>query len=77
MGKQNKSSRNAKHIVFGRRNTAENFGVKITSAQREYYRYTGISAEVERRRVGSHLRDLWRAANGEQDQRSDEDKKPQ
>ncbi len=39
--------------LFGRRNnTVEKFGVKITSAQREYYRYTGISAEIERRALG-------------------------
>ena len=28
-------------------------GLKITSAQREYYRYTGASAELERRGAGS------------------------
>lgn len=30
-------------------------GVKITPAQREYYRYTGISAEVEKRGLGSRF----------------------
>jgi hypothetical protein len=40
-------------VLFGRRNNIiEKFGVKITSAQREYYRYTGISAEVERHALG-------------------------
>jgi hypothetical protein len=28
-------------------------GLKITSAQREYFRYTGASAELERRGAGS------------------------
>lgn len=28
------------------------FGLKITPVLREYYRYTGISAEVERHRFG-------------------------
>lgn len=33
------------------RTTCE-LGLKITAAQREYYRYTGPSAEAERRGVG-------------------------
>jgi len=28
-------------------------GLKVTAAQREYYRYTGVSAELERRGAGS------------------------
>ncbi|MFY9744418.1 MAG: hypothetical protein WA252_07280 [Candidatus Sulfotelmatobacter sp.] len=68
MGLKDKSPRNAKHIVFGGRNTVETFGVKITSAQREYYRYTGVSAEVERHGTGSNLRDFVRIPRGERDQ---------
>jgi hypothetical protein len=33
-------------------------GLKITSAQREYFRYTGASAELERRGAGSSRPDL-------------------
>jgi hypothetical protein len=33
-------------------------GMKITAAQREYYRYTGPSAELERRGAGSSRPDL-------------------
>jgi hypothetical protein len=33
-------------------------GLKITSAQREYYRYTGASAETEQRGAGSSRPDL-------------------
>ena len=33
-------------------------GMKITAAQREYFRYTGVSAEVEQRGMGSSRRDL-------------------
>jgi hypothetical protein len=31
--------------------TKQEIGLKITSAQREYYRYTGVSAEVQRRNI--------------------------
>ena len=67
MGPKDKGPRNAKHIVFGGRNTVETFGVKITSAQREYYRYTGVSAEVERHGIGSN-RNLMHRPRGERDQ---------
>jgi hypothetical protein len=33
-------------------------GLKIPSAQREYYRYTGVSAEFERRGAGSSRPEL-------------------
>jgi hypothetical protein len=33
-------------------------GLKITAAQREYFRYTGASAELERRGVGTSQPDL-------------------
>jgi hypothetical protein len=68
MDLQDKGRRNAKHTVFGRRNTVESFGVKITSAQREYYRYTGVSAEVERHGMGSNPRDFPRVPSDERDQ---------
>ncbi|MFI5103792.1 MAG: hypothetical protein ACHP79_02605 [Terriglobales bacterium] len=32
-----------------RRSAIREFGVKITAAQREYYRYTNVSAEVQQR----------------------------
>ena len=31
--------------------TKQEIGLKITSAQREYYRYTGVSAEVQQRGI--------------------------
>jgi hypothetical protein len=33
-------------------------GMKITGAQREYFRYTGISAELERRGMGCSRAEL-------------------
>lgn len=33
-------------------------GLKITSAQREYYRYTGVSAQLERIGAGSSRPEL-------------------
>jgi hypothetical protein len=33
-------------------------GMKITAAQREYYRYTGVSAALERRGAGSSRPEL-------------------
>jgi len=46
-------------------------GLKITSAQREYYRYTGVSAEVERHGHGSNRQDFSRLSNGEQREQQD------
>ncbi|MGB8116610.1 MAG: hypothetical protein WCF22_22720 [Candidatus Sulfotelmatobacter sp.] len=43
--------------------------MKITSAQREYYRYTGISAEVERHGTGSTFHDFARLSIGERGER--------
>jgi hypothetical protein len=42
------------------------FGIKITAAQREYYRYTGVSEEVERRGRGSNSHDFTHAPKDEQ-----------
>jgi len=33
-------------------------GMKITGAQREYFRYTGVSAEVEQRGMGTSRPEL-------------------
>lgn len=33
-------------------------GMKITTAQREYFRYTGVAAEVERRGMGTSRPEL-------------------
>jgi len=38
--------------------TTRELGLKITAAQREYYRYTGTSAEIERRGAGSSRPEL-------------------
>jgi hypothetical protein len=65
--KQQKSKKAEEYAAFGRRNIVETFGVKITSAQREYYRYTGVSAEVERHGMGSNLHDFTRIPSGERD----------
>jgi hypothetical protein len=72
MGSQYTGSQNAKHIVFGDRNIEKNFGVKITSAQREYYRYTGISAEVERHGTGSTVHGFTRFSIRERGERPPE-----
>lgn len=48
-----------------RRKTAEEIGLKITASQREYFRYTGPSAELERRGAGTSRPELaWVAARG-------------
>ncbi len=48
-----KSSEDKIGVVDLRRaNLVRRFGLKITPAVREYYRYTGISAEVERHGFG-------------------------
>ena len=67
--KHQSSQKTTEHAVFGRRKEiVERFGLKITSAQREYYRYTGVSAEVERHGIGSNRHDFTRVPNGGQDQ---------
>ena len=68
MGSKDKCSRKAKHIVFGRRDIVGDFGVKITSAQREYYRYTGVSADIERHGTGSNWHDTAQPRANEQEQ---------
>ena len=40
-------------------------GMKITQAQREYFRYTGVSAELERRGAGCSLPELTWARRSE------------
>lgn len=38
----------------------QQIGLKITKAQREYFRYTGVSAELEKRGAGtSHPELAW------------------
>ena len=40
--------------------TTAEIGMKITAAQREFCRYTGISADVERRGLGaSRIENAW------------------
>ncbi len=44
--------------------TTHELGLKITAAQREYYRYTGSSADAERRGAGfSHPERTWTGNN--------------
>lgn len=43
-------------------------GLKISSAQREYYRYTGISADIERRGAGKNSLDFTRLVSREERQ---------
>jgi hypothetical protein len=52
-------------------------GLKITSAQCEYFRYTGASAELERRGAGSSRPNLaWvRRQQQEEEERSRGDRK--
>ncbi len=38
--------------------SAAEIGLKITPAQREYFRYTGVSAEPERRGMGTSRPEL-------------------
>ena len=38
--------------------SVKKIGLKITAAQREYFRYTGASAELERKGAGSSRPDL-------------------
>jgi len=40
--------------------------MKITAAQREYYRYTAVSADVERRGRGSNTHDFTRLPKDKQ-----------
>lgn len=40
-------------------------GMKISACQREYYRYTGVSAELERRGAGSSRPELAWARTSE------------
>jgi hypothetical protein len=42
--------------------------MKISAAQREYYRYTGMSADVERGGRGANSHDFTRLAKDKQQQ---------
>jgi len=42
--------------------TIKEIGMKIAAAQREYFRYTGVSAELERQGAGSSRPELAWAA---------------
>jgi len=48
------------------RNSTQEFDMKITAAQREYYRYSGVSAGVERRGRGSNSHDFTRVPKDKQ-----------
>ncbi len=52
--------------------TVKEIGLKITAAQRENFRYTGISAELERRGAGTSRPELaWvRRKKQQQEERS-------
>jgi hypothetical protein len=52
-------------------------GLKITSALREYYRYTGASAELEQRGAGSSRPDLaWVRRSKQQDREGRSESEP-
>jgi hypothetical protein len=57
------------------RKTVEEIGLKITASQREYFRYTGPSAELERRGAGTSRPELaWvRRQKREKEQRHEND----
>ena len=50
------------------RESTRRFGMKISAAQREYYRYTGMSADVERGGRGANSHDFTRLAKDKQQQ---------
>jgi hypothetical protein len=61
-----------------RMKSAAEIGLKITAAHREYFRYTGASAELEQRGAGSSRTDLaWvrrsKQKNGESRSESEPD----
>lgn len=59
-----------------RRSAVHEFGVKITAAQREYYRYTNVSAEVQRRGLrGPSRPDFSRLSSSEQQEEDRSDPK--
>lgn len=48
--------------------SAAGTGLKITAAQREYFRYTGSSAEVERRGMGTSRSEFtWSRRHAQQE----------
>jgi hypothetical protein len=47
--------------------SAGEIGMKITAAEREYFRYTSVSAKVERRGMGSSRPELAWTKRQEQD----------
>ncbi len=63
--KQNSGTQTISSAFLGTNFTHE-FGLKISPAQREYYRYTGVSAEIERHGVGTSRPELSWIRRGEQ-----------
>jgi len=43
-----------------------NLGMKISAAQREFYRYIGVSADVESKGRGKNLHDLSHLSDGDE-----------
>jgi hypothetical protein len=58
MVKKQNSGNQPISAAFVRTNFTHEFGLKISPAQREYYRYTGVSAEIERHGVGTSRPEL-------------------
>jgi hypothetical protein len=57
--------------------SVKEIGLKITAAQREYFRYTGASAELEKRGAGSSRPDLaWVRRQKQQEQELRSKSKP-
>ena len=57
--------------------SVKKIGLKITAAQREYFRYTGASAELEKRGAGSSRPDLaWIRRQKQQEQELRSKSKP-
>jgi hypothetical protein len=53
--------------------SAGEIGLKITAAQREYFRYTSVSAEMERRGLGVSSPELaWARRVKQEEQRRDQ-----
>jgi len=55
--KDESSGKRHEKVAFVNPNFARHCGLKITPALREYYRYTDVSAEVERQGLGSNRPD--------------------
>jgi len=69
-GDQGIESRNREGV---KTKSTREIGLKITAAQREYHRYTGVSAEIEKRGAGSSRPELaWPARQKTEQQTADE-----